>query len=575
MPGILEASPGSSAISDTVKSATRGLKKDRSSPLVAFVSKMVAIPEKSLPENKTRSGRTLTAEEARDLGRKKRAEIARAQAAVNGEQPELAELKETLKSTAIGGNENTASDDPEEQGQEPERLIGFARLFSGTLEVGDEVYVLSPKFSPDTLASTPAPQKVTVTALYLLMGRELEPLTSVPPGVVFGIGGLEGHVMKSATLCSQLEGSANLSGVTMGGEPIVRVSLEPENPVDLDRMIVGLRLLEQSDPCAKYEVLENGEHVILTAGELHLERCLKDLRERFAGCEIQVGSPIVPYRESIVSAIEMNPPRDKELPRGTVVGSVSSKLVTVRLRVRPLPPEITDFLAQKGFKLQEIFSERDLEENLPGDDHESSSTATDLGSSSIRELKRLRSGLEKTFDHVNKDRDFWKGLSRKIISLGPRKIGANILVDSTKERYCKQMYVTSFLFSLSDCQTNEPICSAIDTLLAEKDVDSSPNGHSSHEATSSKDIADKISYAFQLATAQGPLCQEPMQGVAVVLEEINTHAEADAENIKESSGRLTGEIIKTVRESIRQGFLDWSPRLLLAMYSCEIQASSK
>lgn len=44
---------------------------------------------------------------------------------------------------------------------------------------------------------------------------------------------------------------------------------------------------------------------------------------------------------------------------------------------------------------------------------------------------------------------------------------------------------------------------------------------------------------------------------------------------RETLGRLTGEVIKTVRDSIHQGFLDWSPRLLLAMYSCEIQASSK
>tara|TARA_R110002003_G_scaffold388_11_gene19362 strand:+ start:6580 stop:7116 length:537 start_codon:yes stop_codon:yes gene_type:complete len=39
-------------------------------------------------------------------------------------------------------------------------------------------------------------------------------------------------------------------------------------------------------------------------------------------------------------------------------------------------------------------------------------------------------------------------------------------------------------------------------------------------------------------------------------------------------GRLTGEVIKAVRSSIHQGFLDWSPRMLLAMYSCEIQAST-
>lgn len=87
-----------------------------------------------------------------------------------------------------------------------------------------------------------------------------------------------------------------------------------------------------------------------------------------------------------------------------------------------------------------------------------------------------------------------------------------------------------------------------------------------------RDLSDKISYAFQLATAQGPLCQEPVQGIAVVLEDLSLQADDDTAL---DFGRLTGEAIRIVRDSISQGFLDWSPRILLAMYSCEIQASSK
>lgn len=83
-------------------------------------------------------------------------------------------------------------------------------------------------------------------------------------------------------------------------------------------------------------------------------------------------------------------------------------------------------------------------------------------------------------------------------------------------------------------------------------------------------------YAFQLATAQGPLCAEPIQGIAVVLEECSIIEGSEGEERKaEHSARLTGEVMKSVRESIRQGFLDWSPRLLMAMYSCEIQASTE
>lgn len=90
-----------------------------------------------------------------------------------------------------------------------------------------------------------------------------------------------------------------------------------------------------------------------------------------------------------------------------------------------------------------------------------------------------------------------------------------------------------------------------------------------------RDFSDKIIYAFQLATAQGPLCNEPVQGIAVILEEVSVATATDDESsAREKVGRLTGEVIKSVQQAIRQGFLDWSPRLLLAMYSCEIQASS-
>lgn len=37
---------------------------------------------------------------------------------------------------------------------------------------------------------------------------------------------------------------------------------------------------------------------------------------------------------------------------------------------------------------------------------------------------------------------------------------------------------------------------------------------------------------------------------------------------------VTGSTITAVRDACRQGLLDWSPRLLLAMYACDIQASS-
>lgn len=42
----------------------------------------------------------------------------------------------------------------------------------------------------------------------------------------------------------------------------------------------GLKLLNQADPCVQVLMQETGEHVLVTAGEVHLQRCIDDLRER-------------------------------------------------------------------------------------------------------------------------------------------------------------------------------------------------------------------------------------------------------------------------------------------------------
>jgi translation elongation factor EF-G len=49
---------------------------------------------------------------------------------------------------------------------------------------------------------------------------------------------------------------------------------------DMDRLVRGMKLLNQSDPCVEVLVQDTGEHVIVAAGEVHLQKCLDDLRTR-------------------------------------------------------------------------------------------------------------------------------------------------------------------------------------------------------------------------------------------------------------------------------------------------------
>ncbi|RAH44934.1 GTPase RIA1 [Aspergillus brunneoviolaceus CBS 621.78] len=560
LPALIADSPGADFVDQKVKDAMISFKTEPNEPVVAYVSKMVAIPESELSSSKKRSGTTMSADEAREIARKKREEIAKMQAEAGGQQQDdFSRVTSALERTYL----DDAPAEPEEK-EDPEHLIGFARLYSGTLSVGDSVYVIAPKFNPENPHASPEPQKVTVTDLYLLMGRSLEPLQSVPAGVVFGIGGLAGHVLKTGTLCSQLEGSINLAGVSLNTPPIVRVALEPVNPADLSKMVTGLRLLEQSDPCAQYEVLDSGEHVILTAGELHLERCLKDLRERFAKCDIQTGQTIVPYRETIISAPEMAALKNPELGRGGILAVSPSKQLTMRLRVVPLPSAVTEFFSKHVGTIKRLQTQKRTaaENKSGGTDTEgtvessqpveaSEATTEEAREATLLSLQEFRAELNKIFDEeVKEDKELWKNVVDRITAFGPRRVGPNILVDATTVNTCEKF--------LLDDPKQQPTVTADTT--------------NSREALIVRDFNDKIAYAFQLATGQGPLCQEPMQGVAVFLEELSATS-TNGEDL--DLGRLTGEAIRLVRESISQGFLDWSPRIMLAMYSCEIQASTE
>ncbi|CAI4219117.1 unnamed protein product [Parascedosporium putredinis] len=518
----------------TLRDAVTTFKKEKSDPVVVYVSKIVSVAESELPKNKRRPGQ-MSSEEARELARKKRVEAAKAFAAESNPENDLPIALDSMHL------HSTPEEKVEDVQVEPEHLIGFARIYSGTLSVGDQLYVVPPKWSPEE-GNVAELQKVTVASLYMFMGRNLEELDTVPAGVVFGIGGLEGRILKSGTLCSIAEGAMNLAGVNLAGKPIVRVALEPVNPGDLDKMISGLRLLVQSDPCAEYEQFESGEHVLLTAGELHLERCIKDLQERFARCEIQVGAPIVPYRETIVRAEEMRPPANKDLGRGTIVASTGITQVTVRLHVRPLPQDASEFLVKHAPTIRQLYSRLKAKEEAASGQGDEQDIDDGIAITKAMSLDDFKQQLQAALENERTRERSWKGVVDQISAFGPRRTGPNILVDATKD-------------------------GALTHLLdADKSRDSSDHPFS-----------DRVGHAFQLATLQGPLCNEPMQGVAVFVDEIavtgssgNAGGEEDqATNV----GRLTGDIIKMVQKSIHAGFLDWSPRLMLAMYMVEVQAS--
>jgi elongation factor 2 len=81
--------------------------------------------------------------------------------------------------------------------------------------------------------------------------------------------------------------------------PVVKVAVKVKDGKDLPKLVEGLKKLSKSDPLVVCTTEANGEHVIAGCGELHVEICLKDLKEEYAQCEFTVSEPVVSYRETV------------------------------------------------------------------------------------------------------------------------------------------------------------------------------------------------------------------------------------------------------------------------------------
>jgi ribosome assembly protein 1 len=167
--------------------------------VVAYVSKMFAVPEDQLPENKRRP---LTADEMR--ARAREAKEARLRTAEGLTETPSTETPLPLPSTE--SPRPVPAPAPEEDKEADEILLGFARLYSGELRVGSTVLAVLPKYNSalpaDHARNRPHVVRAAVAALYTMMGRELVPVDRVRAGNVFAIRGLEGKVWRSATLCA-------------------------------------------------------------------------------------------------------------------------------------------------------------------------------------------------------------------------------------------------------------------------------------------------------------------------------------------------------------------------------------
>lgn len=131
-----------------------------------------------------------------------------------------------------------------------------------------------------------------------MMGRTQEQVQDIPAGNTCGLVGVDQYLLKSGTLTT-CETAFPIKTMKFSVSPVVRVAVEVKSAKDLPKLVEGMKRLAKSDPMVLCYTEDTGEHVIAGCGELHLEICLKDLQEDFMGCEVNIGNPIVSYREGV------------------------------------------------------------------------------------------------------------------------------------------------------------------------------------------------------------------------------------------------------------------------------------
>ncbi len=167
--------------------------------------------------------------------------------------------------------------------------LTFFRVYSGTLNSGDTVYVPTKD------------KKERIGRLLQMHASERTELKEVRAGDIAAAVGLK-DVFTGDTLCD-IEKVITLEKMVIP-TPVIAVAVEPKTKADQEKMGVALQRLAKEDPSFRVSTdQESGQTIISGMGELHLEIIVDRMKREFK-VEANVGKPQVAYRETIRATVE-------------------------------------------------------------------------------------------------------------------------------------------------------------------------------------------------------------------------------------------------------------------------------
>jgi elongation factor G len=167
--------------------------------------------------------------------------------------------------------------------------LTFFRVYSGTLNSGDTVYVPTKD------------RKERIGRLLQMHANERSEIKEVRAGDIASAVGLK-DVITGDTLCD-LDDVITLEKMIIP-IPVISVAVEPKTQADQEKMGMALQRLAKEDPSFRVSTdEESGQTIISGMGELHLEIIVDRMKREFK-VEANVGKPQVAYRETIRGTVE-------------------------------------------------------------------------------------------------------------------------------------------------------------------------------------------------------------------------------------------------------------------------------
>jgi elongation factor G len=193
----------------------------------------------------------------------------------------------------------------------------FLRIYSGELHPGDSVQ------------NATVGRQERISHVYRLMGDRRDRLEVAGPGEIVAVVGLK-QTATGNTL-SALDNPVSLEDIRFP-EPVIAQALMPNKYTDESKLSEALGKMVRDDPTLRARTDPETNQLILSGmGELHLEVAVHKL-ERDHGVKVDVGRPMVAYRQTLARAVDIETRYIKQTGgRG--------KFAVIRMKFKPLTKE--------------------------------------------------------------------------------------------------------------------------------------------------------------------------------------------------------------------------------------------